>query len=351
MGFFGMFNRKEPTPEQSERLDRIGNPRQQKTILAAIRAGKAIPESAWSPLPESADVAGLIGQEDAQRGGRQGWGATRTVPGMGEMLEAAHRQNEGGSTFRLWSSPQETSLAKIGGEEGLKTLFAWGIVNPFGPTLTVVATDGILYAPGRKLPIVYLMLNPFQQEVQIVGEASIGQTWNSMHDLVPLFDVRLGSCPTLLLPSAYREGDKDVEFYANFLSRFGDGSTVLEKVRRFPGDPWKRVKEDADDARGIMVNGIEAMRKGLQPRSETVRSGRRLSLDEARELASNLLQPTNLKTELQAFLYAWKGSIEYLESQGGKIGESFASSALPLTEFMKIFTLLLVSCKLPEVGT
>jgi hypothetical protein len=201
----------------------------------------------------------------------------------------------------------------------------------------------MLFVHGRTLPIVYLMLNPFQQEVSIVGEAVIGQGWDSVRDVAPLFGVRLGGCPTLLLPSAYREPEEDVEFYADFRTRFDDGSQVVEKVRRFPGDPWKRVQQDTDERNQVMA----AARKTGTP--EAGRSpGRRLSRQEARELASHLLEPANLKAELDAFMYAWQGSIELRESRGGAF---LSKKALPLEEFAKQLLLLSLTCRLPEAGS
>ncbi len=200
MGIRDFFSRQEPTPEQQQRLAQLPNTNQRKVILRAIRAGKAIPESAWSPLPAGTDFIRFIDRENAESAGGDGSGGAVAVPGIAGTGNDDARNTGMESIFRLWSDPKETSLDEVGKDEGLKTLFAWGIVNPFGPTLTVVATDGVLFVPGRKLPIVYLMLNPFQQEVRIVGEATIGQTFNAVRDLSPLFRVRLGGCPTLLLP-------------------------------------------------------------------------------------------------------------------------------------------------------
>jgi hypothetical protein len=341
MGLFGIFDRNEPTREQRERLDRIANPRQRKMILTAIRAGKTIPESVWAPLREGADIARLIDGENTKASRDPGQTATPAASCNAGVQDGSSQQKRSDSRFELWSHPKETSLDQVGKEEGLKVLFGWGIVNPFGPTLTAVATDGILYATGRKLPIVYLMLNPFQQEVQIIGEASIGQVWDNVHDLLPLFDVRLGGCPTLLLPSGHRERAEDVEFYADLFTRFDDGSKVLEKVRRFPGDPWSRVKEEMGAAFAVMGDGLRSGNLNAD-------SGRKLSLDDARELASTQLDPRNLREELQAFMYAWQGSIELQESRGAGF---VAKSAMPLEEFKKIFLLLALTCNWPEVET
>jgi len=340
MGVLDFFSRQSLTVEQAARLQAIPNGRQRKAIASAIRAGKRIPESAWAPLPAGVDVGRLIEQENAQAGGSQGRTASPEVSAPEECLGTGVGRQTGGSTFQLWSHSTTTSLDKIGNEEGLKTLFGWGIVNPYGPTLTVVTTDGILYKQGRTLPIVYLMLNPFQQEVQIVGEATIGEGWDTVADLYPLFDVRLGACPTLLLPSKYREAGEDVEFYAQLLSRFDDGSSVLERVRRFPGDPWHRVKEDMRASARIMASGLKEGKAEGQGTTE-----RRLTAEEARELASHLLEPKNLRAELDAFMYAWQGSIKLQESQGAAF---LAKEALSTDKFAKQLLRLALTCRLPE---
>jgi hypothetical protein len=344
MSPLNIFNRIEPTPEQRTRLDRVKNSRHRKTILAAIRAGKTIPESVWAPLPEGADIGRLIVSENMKVSCDRSETAAPVASRNSTMPDPRSQAKKSGSTFELWTHPEETSLDQVGQKEGLKTLFGWGIVNPFGPTLTVVATDGILYVTGRKLPIVYLMLHPFQQEVRIVGEASIGQGWDSFRDLLPLLDVRLGGCPTLLLPSAFREPAEDIEFYAKLLSRFDDGSSVLKKVRRFPGDPWNRVKEEMDASVQIMIDGLQRMKEVNQGTQPTI-LGKRLLPDEARELATTLLQPKNFHAEIQAFLYAWKGSIELQASQGARF---LSDQALSEEDFRKLLMQLLCSCRLPE---
>jgi hypothetical protein len=328
MGILDFFSRREATPEQEQRLAQLPNANQEKAILRAIRAGKTIPDSVWSPLPAGTDVARLIDRESGQ--------GTRPVRSASAMPGDTPAE----FTLRLWDNPVETSFDNVGTDEGLKTLFAWGIVNSYGPTLTVVATDGILFVPGRKLPIVYLRFNPFTQETMIIGEACIGRRLTATPDLAPLSGVRLGGCPTLLLPSISREPDEDVELYANFLTLFDDGSRVFEEVRRFPSDPWNRVQEEMDKSFNIMASALK--KDGLGPQVPT---GRRLTQEEARELASHLLEPKNLRAELDAFMYAWQGSIKLQESLGLQF---LAKPALTLDEFAKQFFLLALGCRLPQ---
>jgi hypothetical protein len=208
------------------------------------------------------------------------------------------------SRIHVWDIPKQTALSKVG-KDGFTTLFGGGIINPLGPTLDVVVLDGVI-AQDKELPILQIMLNPFAQEVKVVGVVSFQETWNPSQDLSPLICPTLGGCPTLLLPSRVLEPDEVIELYASFLSHFDDGFTVLEKVRRFPGDPWKRVSDDVNDAFG----GLGEKLKKPQVVLETKSQARRLSNLEARELSTCLLAPKTSE-EIKAFIYAWKGSIQF----------------------------------------
>lgn len=193
--------------------------------------------------------------------------------------------------FKLHGSPQSRSIARIG-QNGLSTLLCGGIINPFGPTLNAIALDGPFEA-GKELPIVYMNLNPFSQEAKEVGIAQIGETWNPAVDLLPFFSMMFGSCPTLLLPSSLLDSDEAVAIYSLFLATFDDGLSQLKKVPNFPGDPWNRIQQD--------VNGLEDVAQRIRSRRDPVDDKPKLNAEEARELAENLLNPKNLKLEIQAF--------------------------------------------------
>ena len=135
--------------------------------------------------------------------------------------------------------------AKDIGRSGTVTLLATGIVNPFGPTLNVLAVDGEPTL-GAQLPVLRLLLNPFTQEAEQVGLAKIGRTWNLATDLPPFYSCIAGSCPTVLLVSAMLDDEEAVALCSGFLQIFRDGPEVLEKIRRFPGDPWNRIQGDVD---------------------------------------------------------------------------------------------------------
>lgn len=237
------------------------------------------------------------------------------------------------SKFNVLDDHYEISLGQVG-KNGLTTLIAGGIINPFGPTLTAVVIDGQVN-PGSQHRVVELMLNPFSQTATEVGVAEIGESLTPIHQISKFFALPFGSCPTLLLPCALLERDEVRELYSRFLATFEDGRSVLDKVRAYPGDPWNRVQQDMD--------GLEALLKSIVTGcSEEPPSGR-LTPTEAIELADNLLKPDNLKAELQAFRFAWKGSIEF--QGGGAMGKD----AMSLETFTEYLALLAISCNLPGI--
>jgi hypothetical protein len=237
------------------------------------------------------------------------------------------------SIFEAIQEPVDLNLRSVG-ENGLTTLFGGGIINPFGPTLNAVVLNGEMEV-GATIPIVQLMLNPFSQSATKVGSATIGDTWNPHKDLPSFFNLQFGSCPTLLLPSTYFELDDAADFYGHFLTTFCDGRRVLENVRSFPGDPWNRVKQDVDGLGSL----LESIRTGTASDNDSSP----LTIAESLELSRNLLEPTNLKSELKAFLFAWNGSIKL--QGGGAMG----NTAMPIEAFIKWFSLLASSCNLPEM--
>ena len=236
------------------------------------------------------------------------------------------------SLFEKFVEPKSVHLESLTNREMI-TIVAGGIINPFGPTLNAIVLDGIIQT-GNKLPILNINLNPFSQEAKEIGVAHIGDVWDPATDLKEFFSPPvLGSCPTLLLPSTLFDADGRININAIFISSFDNAYSVLEKVRRFPGDPWNRVQNDVDSIGDTL--------KSIDSQPETKKSVQSIKDDEAIELARNLLDPSNLKAEIKAFMYAWNGSIEF---QGGS---ALVNRAMSLEEFIKIFSTLAVSCDMP----
>jgi hypothetical protein len=181
------------------------------------------------------------------------------------------------------------------------------------------------------------MLNPFTQENTQVGEAVIGDTWQPLRDLQPLLDLPFGSCPSLVLASSYLEEEDSIALYAEFVRRFSDARGVFDRVRKYPGDPWNRVQEDVGRVFGDLKKGMP--RFGVESQEEP------LDYDEAVEFASILLSDKHLLPELQAFLFAWKGAIDFQQKSGSG---AMAVGAMNLEAFQVWFDAIARLCRWPE---
>lgn len=231
--------------------------------------------------------------------------------------------------FERFADPRATLLRDVG-KKGFTTLIAAGIVNPFGPTLTVVAADGDFRVAQGALSILHIILNPFSRSCDVVGKVDVKDNW-SPDDLQVFFSLPFGSCPTLLVPSYYFEPDQAVRFHARFLMGFEDGSNLLARVRKRPGDPWKRIEDDMSIAQTI-----------ARPTDAANRISRRLSEVEASELAALQLAPDNLKAELQAFMAAWDGALECVGRRPADV--------MSVEEFLDVFSRLAVTCNVPMMA-
>jgi len=237
-------------------------------------------------------------------------------------------------TFALLPEPRPLSFENFSPDR-MTTLFATGLINPFGPTLNAVVLDGP-WEVGTERRILHLMLNPFSQEYSEVGVAKIRSDSIQADELACLSGLELGSCPTLLLPGARLRTEETCASFGRLLSKFADGSEVLDKVRRHPGDPWSRVQEDMDGL-GALIRAHLSSEGGGHPET------RRLNPEEGRELATGLLRPENQRQELLAFVEAWKGSIAV------QAGNPSAPDAMSIIGFMIIYESLGATGRFPSL--
>jgi hypothetical protein len=174
-------------------------------------------------------------------------------------------------------------------QDELRCLFALGIVNPFGPTLTFVAVSGDM-KKGEPLPIISVMLNPFKQESSVVGLFTPGTEWQPTSDLQPLFDLDYGACPTLLMMGADIGEDSRESVAYELLVRFADVASTYSRVERHYGDPWERVSEE--------MAGKDSQPPGIDKE------------EAAQRFADIVVRPEHFWPEFRAFFYAWRGSVE-----------------------------------------
>lgn len=195
--------------------------------------------------------------------------------------------------IQIFDAPRSLPVSRVT-EIPATALLVAGIVNPYGPTLTAVVALGEP-ATGATLPVARVVLNPFSQEAQTVGELEMRSGRRAWQALRPLFLLEFGSCPSLLLPSTAMAREDSEALHAEFLRGFGGARDLLRRVKKYYANPWERVSQEMRDLTASRGNDQQA-----PPLSER----------ESGELASLLLADEHIGPELQAFCAAWRGSIK-----------------------------------------
>jgi hypothetical protein len=276
-------------------------------------------------LKQMASSDKILASDMIWREGTQKWVPASSIRGLFSQ--------ELNTAVRLFENPTHTSTAYVVGQV-LTSLLVGGIVNPFGPTLYAVVAVGELRS-GVTVPLVQIMLNPFTQESHKVGEFTIGRIWRPAEVVHALFGLEFGSCPSLLLPSVHLKDEESVEVHAEFLRQFEDAHDLLLRVRQHLGNPWDRVFQEIEAA----TYGLANLADGYAGEA----NGDPLDEDETREFAALLLSEQHTKPELEAFLYAWNGAIEFQRDQGDA---AMAESAMTLKMFLDIFGRITQSCRM-----
>jgi hypothetical protein len=233
-----------------------------------------------------------------------------------------------GFVFHRHSDSIEMDLDSVG-QEGFTTLFALGIINPMGPTMNALVANGF-GSVGERRALLHLMLNPFSQSCYEVGIVTFGETSPSLPDLRAFFSLPFGACPTLLMPSALYSDEFAQNLFVELLQSFDDGGQALDKLRHFPGDPWKRVENEMAGLPDFIAKSLKGIETEQQPR--------RLTITEAREFAQLQLNPKNLGEEFKAFMFAWEGSINF---------SGLGAIAMSKERFLEAFGGLALTLRLP----
>jgi hypothetical protein len=219
--------------------------------------------------------------------------------------------------------PFSLNLEDLDGSH-LDVFFAYIIVNPYGPTLNFVAAAGEP-SIGDDLPIVNVMLNPFQQSVTQIGSFTVGNQWSPLVDMLPLIDRDYGDCPTLILISNKLNEIERIALTQKILEGFGDQAvSVFRRILKHYGNPWDRISD--------AIAGVQYELGDLK------------IVNIAKELAVMLLSPTHFWSELQALYAAWEGSIEKTN-----ISENMKRSAMSANTFKDfLFERVIQTVWLPE---
>lgn len=225
------------------------------------------------------------------------------------------------SIFTLYAEPIPRTLGGID-MKAFHLLMGCGTIDPADPKLCVlglVATENPYEAE-----ILVLELSPRTRRVSAAGKASLGDLPTFAMDLDPLFALMGPSCPSLLLSPVMLPPMIVKKLYHLYYRSRNDGRRLLEGVRRYPGNPFKRVGRE---------NGARSKASG--PLED-----RRLESDEATELASSLLKPKAVDMEWKAFILAWD------EAAGNAPDEEPSAPVMSLKAFLAVYADIQATCRL-----
>ena len=225
------------------------------------------------------------------------------------------------SLFTLYAQPIPRTLRSID-MKAFQLLMGCGSIDTANPSLTVMG----LVATGNpcEADILVLELSPRTQRVAVVGRAALGDLPSFGMDLEPLFALMGPACPSLLLSPVMLPPMIVEKLYHLYFRCRNDGRRLLEGVRTYPGNPFKRVRSE-----------LRAKQKACGPLED-----RRLERDEATELASSLLKPKAVDMEWKTFILAWAdAACDALEADP-------SAPVTGLDEFLSLYDDLQATCRL-----
>jgi hypothetical protein len=221
-----------------------------------------------------------------------------------------------------------------------KELFAWGIFNPYGPTLSILS---LLNHDDSDASLVHnRMLNPFSRTSEVVAVVEKGITQEALTEfLADAFaqneigeSCLVGGLPSFLL---FGKTQDTVELCLNcFQSHVAENDRMseildgLETYRKYPGNPWDRATGDQKHAlrRFVAEKAGDSLPADSNASSE-------FDADLFVAWAEYILTDEHRLPEMQGFFQAWEGSI------GFQKGNALAQSALNTRDLL---TLLSESC-------
>jgi hypothetical protein len=204
-------------------------------------------------------------------------------------------------------------------------LVTYGIVNPYGPTLMGF---GIIVQEEQDFTeLTYYSLNPFQQEVKALGVFDFDtDPAETIKTALSLHNISVGGTPTLVLPSGRLSDNQTRSFFKALLVHVDDVVRTIDLCQRFIGNPWDRVSEETKSAAESLLSGGSEKVSGIHTNADVDTF---LDIIRSKE---------HFMEELKAFVFAWKGSIDFQKSSGSG---ALAETALSYERFTGIITKIL----------
>ncbi len=225
------------------------------------------------------------------------------------------------SIFTMHDVPVFRALDSIS-MKTFQLLMGCGTIDPVNPSLFVLGLGGTEHL--YEADMLVLELSPLSVRVMEVGKAALGDLPAFEMNLEPLFALMGPACPSLLLsPTMLPPMIVEKLYHLYFRSR-NDGWRLLEGVRCYPGNPFKRVRREL----GARYNASGPLKD------------RRLERDEATELASLLLEKRTSDMEWKAFILSWG------DAASNALDEDPSTLVMSLEDFLSLYDDLQETCRL-----
>ncbi len=220
--------------------------------------------------------------------------------------------------FSMRNDPIEIPF-DVGMLQHFRILLGGAATDPIDPTLTVIGIWETEWASEGA--ILRLVLSPARQQATLIGTASLGDADSFTLNFADLFPFMDKDCPSTLLSPLLRSSSKALQFYHQFFMTLDTGYCLLEGVREYPSDPFRRVGKMLQKGTGIC-------------------SDRGLESAEALELVTHLLEPRVTELEWKAFILLWNKVATALAKKEP------SKSVLDLDGLIAIYDVLQATCRL-----
>lgn len=234
-----------------------------------------------------------------------------------------------GTYLRRLSEPRSYPVA-YAWENQILPICISGIVNPIGPTMTLVGC--VRDKTGAPLALVYAYFNPFRSELFVPGYFVNGDMGAPLSDQIASaigpFGAFAQAMPSLCVAGQGLEPLEVRPLVKRLFAQAPDGQNMLTRLRQFPLNPWDRVSAEMQDAAARVADVGAPAGAG----------NGRLSDADMDELLKIVLDEPHNKQEVAALFYAWKGAIE---QQRRVNNHAEADGAFQHEEFMKLGAYLL----------
>jgi hypothetical protein len=234
-----------------------------------------------------------------------------------------------GTYVRRLSEPRQYPVS-YGWENEVVPILVSGVVNPAGPTLSVIAC--VRDKTSAPLALVYACFNPFLSELFIPGYFMKGDAGVPVSDQIVSTLASLGvfahGLPTLCVTGGCVDALEIRSIFRRLMAQAPNAGPELERLRRFPLNPWDRISA------GMRESAAEAAEESASVGANP----ERVPDADMDELLDIVLDVEHNKREVAALFYAWKGAIEQRRRFGN---HKEADGAFQQEEFMKLVAFLL----------